>query len=209
MQATGLGLRERKKQLTRASLADAALQLAAEKGLDHLTIDEIANVAFVSPRTFSNYFSCKEEAVMTAGAQVNEMITELYAASAASTASEQPLEGLARALVAASSTLTEDELSVIARQIELSREHPGLRPYEVARYDALEQRLRLLVAERVGVDPDHDLYPGLLAAAAVSTLRSALTVWAIDGAKPDRLSELISAAVEQIAGGLQLPPHLR
>ena len=71
-----LGLRERKKQLTRSSIADTTLQLVVELGLDHVTLEQIAHIAFVSPRTVSNYFSCKEEAVAAAGRNLSDTIME-------------------------------------------------------------------------------------------------------------------------------------
>ena len=43
------GLRELKKQITRETIADAAVQLALEKRPRHVTIEEIAHVAFISP----------------------------------------------------------------------------------------------------------------------------------------------------------------
>src|SRR5687768_8989636 len=58
-----VGRRERKKLETRRALAHAALHLAAEKGPDQVTIEEIADAADVSVRTFFNYFSSKEEAI--------------------------------------------------------------------------------------------------------------------------------------------------
>ncbi|MDR0345295.1 MAG: TetR/AcrR family transcriptional regulator, partial [Nocardiopsaceae bacterium] len=58
------GLRERKKQATRRALHDAALQLALERGLEHLTVEEISATADVSARTFFNYFPGKEEAIL-------------------------------------------------------------------------------------------------------------------------------------------------
>ncbi|GAK04446.1 transcriptional regulator, TetR family [Geomicrobium sp. JCM 19037] len=56
-------LRERKKEATRASIADCAFQLAQKYGVDGFGIQDIANDAMISRRTFSNYFSCKEEAI--------------------------------------------------------------------------------------------------------------------------------------------------
>lgn len=58
------GRRERKKRETRAALAAAALRLALEKGPDNVTVEEISEAADVSVRTFFNYFSHKEHAIL-------------------------------------------------------------------------------------------------------------------------------------------------
>lgn len=62
---TDLGLRERKKQRTRATLIDAALDLCLRQGYEHTTVDQIAAQAEVSARTFSRYFATKEAVFLT------------------------------------------------------------------------------------------------------------------------------------------------
>jgi AcrR family transcriptional regulator len=61
-----VGLRERKKQATREALRAAALRLALERGPDNVRVDDIANAAGVSPRTYNNYFSSREQAIVAA-----------------------------------------------------------------------------------------------------------------------------------------------
>lgn len=59
-----LGLRERKKLRTRATLIDAAVELCKRQGFERTTVDQIAAIADVSPRTFSRYFATKDAVVM-------------------------------------------------------------------------------------------------------------------------------------------------
>lgn len=59
------GLREQKRIATKRALQHALLQLALERGFDNVTVEEVAQAAQVSPRTFFNYFASKEEALAT------------------------------------------------------------------------------------------------------------------------------------------------
>ncbi|GAA4426035.1 TetR family transcriptional regulator [Georgenia halophila] len=202
MSASEPGLRELKKQMTRRTIANAALQLTLDKGLDGVTVEEIAQLAFVSPRTVSNYFSNKEEAVVAAGTPDWLSVVDQFAGGPHT---ERPLATL-RALFSDFVEAREaEELRLAVQTTELVDRHASLRPCETAAYDALEAALRERIEERTETDSETEVYPWLVAAAAVSAVRSAMRLWARSGAEPGQLPELIRTAFDQFIDGLPAP----
>ena len=61
----------------------AALRLVDERGLEHVTVEDISEAADVSPRTFFNYFATKDDAVFGSMLEGSERIRETVAAAAA------------------------------------------------------------------------------------------------------------------------------
>lgn len=147
------GLRERKKQRTRATLIDAAVELCNRQGFEQTTVDQIAAVAEVSPRTFSRYFATKDAVVLAFIDEVVEMVAVELA--------EQPpevsdIEALYRAHVQAftktktapPSRLTADRLLASARIITSSA--ALMHAASQFRMDAVNAAL----AKRMGVSGD-------------------------------------------------------
>ena len=58
-----LGVRERKKLAARTALTEAASRLFQANGFDATTVNDIAQQADMSPRTFFRYFDTKEDVV--------------------------------------------------------------------------------------------------------------------------------------------------
>lgn len=58
------GLRERKKRERGQALRRAAIELALENGYHNVTVEDICERCGVSRRTFFNYYSSKEEALL-------------------------------------------------------------------------------------------------------------------------------------------------
>ena len=200
MRQAGIGLRDLKKQITRTSIANAALKLAVERGLEQVTIDEIAEQAFVSPRTVSNYFSGKEEAIAAAGRDLKDSILEDLARRPIG---EAPLESLRRVTVDFVRSLSPEELEAQRQKRLLGERYPGINAYLMARYESVEEMLRPALASRIGTDGDRDIYAWVLAAAAVAAVRIAVTRWVRSGADVEELVSMLQTAFEHLHDGLE------
>jgi AcrR family transcriptional regulator len=188
------GLRERKKLATRTALADAALRLCVEHGLDGVTVEHVANEADVSVRTFFNYFSSKEEAVVAGDVATAAAFVEAFAGRPA----EEPV---LRALHAALIEIVPERIDPErVAQLRALRRTPALLPHQVAAFTVQEQELAAVVAARIGVDPATDLYPMMFAATVMATLRVVVGWW-LDAAERPELSELIGVMIERLEAG--------
>jgi AcrR family transcriptional regulator len=206
-----VSLRERKKLATRRLLRRAALELVAERGLHDVTVEDIAEAADVSPRTFFNYFASKE-AVLFGGDP--ERAAELREGVVTEAPGKSVLEALG-AVLARDSEAMADELRSLGgdpaewlRRMKVARTDPHVRAAHAAQMAMLERALAEGVAARIGADQETDPYPGILAAAAVSVVRACLTFWAgTGGAIP--LSQLIDRAFTALGDGLPENNDLR
>jgi len=89
------GRRDRKKNETRQALRDAAHRLFAEKGFSQTTIDDIAEAADVSRRTFFRYFDSKDDLLRS---DVSDLLPVMLAALRGRPAAEPPLAAILAAL---------------------------------------------------------------------------------------------------------------
>lgn len=163
------GLRERKKLATRQALSAAAVRLAIEQGFDNLRVEDIAEAAGVSPRTFNNYFSSREEAVVAARvAQMERMARELTARPA----EESLLDAISNAMASEGSHPREP----MRDMVRLFVCNPTLHAEFLRTAGQTTSPMIEAVARRTGTSPD-DLLPQVVTSAALGALRAAMHKW--------------------------------
>lgn len=139
-----IGLREIKRRATAHALAQAAFDLAVERGVDGFTIDEVAARAGYSRRTFANHFSCKEEAIT--GLAVERLRLGLETVPPVP-ASEPLLDWL---MVLARHQMSGGMLPLLGQLRAMAREHPHLEPYLADVQLQIRRAAVDAVAERAG-----------------------------------------------------------
>jgi AcrR family transcriptional regulator len=204
-----VSLRARKKLATRRLLRRAALDLVAERGLANVTVEDIAEAADVSPRTFFNYFPSKEAVLFGGDPDRAATLRERIASEAPG---EPPLVAL-RTVMAQDSEEIADELRSLGgdpgewlRRLKVARTDPHVRAAHAAQMAMIERAIGEGLADRLGSDLETDPYPGVLAAAAVGVVRACMAFWAGSGGSV-QLSQLIDQAFQALADGLPERMH--
>ena len=135
----------------------------------HVTVEDIAEAADVSPRTFFNYFPSKEAALFGADperiARMRERVVHQAPGESALSALRQVLVAEARMITNELGELGGDPLDML-RRMKVVRADPHLRAAQSAHMANIECALAEALAERLGTDPARDPYPGLLASVA-------------------------------------------
>jgi AcrR family transcriptional regulator len=192
------GLRERKKLATRAALGQAAWRLTIERGYEHARVEDIAAAAGVSARTFNNYFSSKEDALLSVGADRG---ARMVAALRARPEGESLWEALAHAV---SGQFGGGGGEVPRAYARLIRFPPELAAAQRRLHSAIEVALTAAIAERTGTDADRDLYPRLVAGVVVSATQTAFDHWRTsESAAP--FPEVLREVLRHVAAGLPAP----
>ena len=180
------GLRDRKKQATREALRDAALRLALERGPDNVRVDDIAEAAGVSPRTYNNYFSSREQAIVAA-------VTADREALVASAVAARPAAcRLSDAVVEAIVEQYTDPGSHDPRVLLLITASPALRDAFLGTAAGIEHPLAAVIAERTG--GTGQLAARVLSASVAAAVRIALGQWARPAAEPHAASMLVAVS---------------
>ncbi|CAM5462642.1 TetR family transcriptional regulator [Streptomyces spiroverticillatus] len=195
-----VSLAERKRRLVADELAEAAMQLLAQKGFDAVTVDEIVAAAGVSKRTFFRYFASKEDVVVRFLADLGSGIRAELAARPADESPSLALRHSVSVPLAACADHSDRALHVV----QLILRTPALHARFLERQAQWREDLTEELAARHGLDSASALYPALAAGTALTAFNTVLQHWSESDGDRDAL-QLIAEAFTVIAPALDGP----
>ncbi len=182
---------------SRTRLIDSSLALFVEHGYAEVTVDDIAERAGVSARTFFRHFPDKEEVLF---ADDDELLPVLLAAIGSGEAGQSAEHDMARALLTLAEQFQPDREQLSHRQ-RIIDSHVALSGRELAKQARWQQSVMdALVARGYSVEQSD-----LLAAIGFAIFRRALHAWLAEPSGP-RLAERIQTALPQVRSVLDATP---
>ena len=175
-------------------ITDAALELFLERGFDATTVDQIAEAAGISRRSFFRYFDTKEDVVL---GDLTALGEQVHAALLARPSDETAWV----ALRAAFETLRDPARSPATELAvaEISHGAPSLRARHLEKHLYWQELLAPEVEKRLSTaNPTRpDLQARAILAAALACLDTAVEAWRRSGGRAD-LGELFDEAVAAV-----------
>lgn len=186
-------------------MSRAAIRLFAERGFDETTVEDIAEASGMALRTFYRYFRSKEETVAPVlSAGIADWVERLAACDPAVGLLEAMTTSYRAAMRHAREVdgVDDEQLRVVLRTAD---GHPALRAVWLGVHHDCEERLRPVIAARVGVGVDglagDGLAVDLAAGAANVAVRVAMRRWALEG-RGDAADRVADALLRVAEGGL-------
>jgi AcrR family transcriptional regulator len=176
LEKTSPGLRERKRQLTLARIAETGLKLFIENGYEATTLDAIAAASGISRRTFFYYLKSKEDVLLAH--ESGDAPRALRPTFLEQSPDQRPIDAARKTFLALASRYQSRE-SLLADRILRSTETLRLRK------EALLVRMEEVLAEAMyDLWPDRSQRPALRLAAmmAMGAFRFAKENWRQDNA---------------------------
>jgi AcrR family transcriptional regulator len=169
------GLRDLTRGAVRARLSEIAVDLFAERGFDEVTVEEIADAAGISARSFHRYFRSKEDAVVGDLEPLGAVVGAAFAA--------RPREEPVWLSLRASFSLLLGRLGMDdergKRVMRVISSTASLRARNLEKHLSWAEILTPLIADRLG--DDAELRASALAQTSLVCLDVALNAWSREG----------------------------
>jgi AcrR family transcriptional regulator len=192
------GLRERKKVATRQALSEAAMRLAVQRGLENVLVEDIAEAAGVSTRTFNNYFASKYEAIC---ALQHDRAIRIGEALRGRPLGEPLWEAVTQAVLSQFGPVNRTPDKEWIAGIRLVVTSPALTGEYLKVHGLVQYHFAAAIAERLGTSLETDMFPRIMAGAVSAAMQAAMERW-LRSDPPVPLVPLMRQALRELAEGM-------
>jgi len=165
-------LQSRKRQLVRDAIYDAAIELFAKKGFDETTVEEVAEAAGISRRSFFRYFESKDDLLALNTVNCGQLLCTSVESLPASLSTLEVLRETAMAGI----RFTESQKH-IREVIEIAQRSPNARQAHMSRLMEVEDRLVTSFAARTKHPTQYSQKSLLLAGLCLLINNAAIASW--------------------------------
>lgn len=165
--------RELNKAATRQAITDAALGLLRSKGPGNFTVEDIADAAGISRRTFFNYFGSTDAALASITHGFLDNAIQQFKLRPA----EEPiLQSAQEALMALADPMT---VAPLAELFTLTQQSTLMSHSELEAWDHCREQITAVARSRAAATPgaENELYLRALAGSVISCGKAAMEVW--------------------------------
>lgn len=182
----------RRKLKTQRAIQLAALRLAAEHGIEDVTVQAISEAADIAPRTFFTHFSSKEEALALDRLWTAKRLEETILSRPAD---ENPLQVL-RILIKDMALEIVSDVEAMNFWKKLSTRYPDLVHRLLGTDEERVGGMARAIAQRAGLDVDKNPYPSVIAWTAWVSGQVAVDSWLKGHASEDAKS--VESIVDEV-----------
>jgi AcrR family transcriptional regulator len=156
----------------RRMIMDAALELFVRKGFDETTIDEIAEAAGISRRSFFRYFANKDDLLAHEVVTYGLVLSEAIASCPGDYSPAQVLQETVLRLAASAETQpnTRSTIHIVERS-------SAARQAQSSGLPEAQERVAEAYAKRLKTNPRKDVRPQILASLTFSVIDVAVRAW--------------------------------
>ena len=174
-------VRENKKAAVRDALERAALELITARGFDEVTVDDIAEAAAVSRRTFFRYFKTKEEVLFS---RRRGQLVQLEKALSTKVARESAVRAVRRVMLMLAADYIPDRARILREQ-RIVANHAALKAHDLEIDFAYETTIARALSTQMRPNKASQRKARWIAAACIAVVRVTLQEWAEGGGKAD------------------------
>lgn len=186
-------LRARRRQQTRDEIHRSAVELVLERGFAAVTVEDIAQAAGVSPRTFFNYFPTKQEAIFPGPPLLDADAVEAFVAGKSSLLADL------RALVSNYAQLGPKVRKQMVQLRPILAEQPDIWIHMHKRFSDVENAFAQAVSRRQGHEaPTSE--DRVIAAVTTGIMRASMRCWSLaeEHENPEALNDIVERNFEAL-----------